>query len=220
MIPIADINPTQKRPVVTYFLILINLVVFLGEIFTPDLEQFFDQFALISTKVDFSTPASLLPFLTFQFLHAGFFHFIANMWFLKIFGDNVEEELGHGRFFIFYLFSGVMAGFSQYLFSLHSSIPMIGASGSIAGVLGAYFVFFPHHQIKTLIPGPLFWYKVNLPAALVLFYWFVIQLFSGLVNLSSFSLGGVAFFAHAGGFLTGWLIARLIKKRDENRYYF
>ncbi len=211
MIPLRDSHPTRKRPLVTYLLILVNVLVFLLELSAPDLDAFINQYALIGAKVNFFNLTSLWPFLTFQFLHGGFVHLFSNMWFLKIFGDNVEERLGRFQFLFFYLFCGIMAGLSQYVFLTGSTIPMIGASGSIAGVLGAYLVFFPHHEIETLVPGFFFWHRVNLPAALMLFYWFIIQLFAGITSLPFASLGGVAFFAHAGGFLAGWLITRGMK---------
>lgn len=211
MIPIRDTVPTSKRPVVTYFLILVNVFVLLLELLSDDLDAFINQYALIAAKVNFFDLSSLWPFLTFQFLHGGFFHLLSNMWFLKIFGDNVEERLGRFRFLFFYLFCGIFAGLSQYIFLMNSTVPMIGASGSVAGVLGAYFIFFPHHKIETLLPGFLFWYRIYLPAAFILFYWFITQLIAGIATLSMASLGGVAFFAHAGGFLCGWLIAKKMK---------
>jgi len=208
MIPLRDSYPTREKPVVTYFLILVNVFVLLLEVLAPDLDAFINQYALIGAKVNFLIPSSLWPFLTFQFLHGGFFHLLSNMWFLKIFADNVEERMGHFKFLLFYLFSGVFAGFSQYIFLSGSDVPMIGASGSVAGILGAYFVFFPHHVIETLIPVFGFWRIIELPASFMLFYWFITQLFAGIATLSLASLGGVAFFAHAGGFLAGWLIAK------------
>ena len=211
MIPLRDVYPTRKRPVVTYFLILANIFVFLLELLSPDLDAFINQYALIGAKVNFFNLTSLWPFLTFQFLHGGFLHLFSNMWFLKIFGDNIEERLGYFRFLFFYLFCGVIAGLSQYLLLTGSTIPMLGASGSVAGVLGAYLVFFPHHKIETLIPVFGFWRIIELPASFMLFYWFITQVFAGITTLSMASLGGVAFFAHAGGFLAGWLIAKRVK---------
>jgi len=211
MIPLRDPYPTRKRPIVTYSLLLANIVVFFFELLAKDLEAFFGQYALIGAKIDFLVPSSLFPFISFQFLHGGFIHLLSNMWFLKIFGDNVEDKMGRIKFLLFYLFCGVISGFTQYIFSINSEIPMIGASGAVAGVLGAYFVFFPHHVIETLIPGPFFWHRVNLPASIMLLYWFIIQLVSGVTSLPTASLGGVAFFAHAGGFIAGWLIAKKLK---------
>ena len=218
MIPLRDSHPTRKKPIITYFLILVNILVFFWEISGSDFEGFISQYALIGTKINFFNFSSLWPFLTFQFIHGGLLHLFSNMWFLKIFGDNVEERLGSLKFLLFYLFAGIIAGLSQYVFLINSDIPMIGASGSVAGVLGAYFAFFPGHTIETLIPSPLFWHKVNLPAAVVLFYWFITQLFAGIISLPMASLGGVAFFAHAGGFLGGWLIARRIKNSEGVRF--
>lgn len=211
MIPLRDAYPTRRRPIITYLFILANVFVFLLELLAPDLDTFINQYALIGAKVNFLIPTSLWPFLTFQFLHGGFLHLFSNMWFLKIFGDNVEDELGHFRFLFFYLFAGVVAGLSQYIFMTHSTVPMLGASGSVAGVLGAYLVFFPHHRIETLIPVFGFWRIVELPAALMLFYWFITQLFAGVGSLAMPEVGGVAFLAHAGGFFAGWLIARKLK---------
>ena len=210
MIPLRDSVPTRKTPLVTYGLILLNILFFLLELLSPNLNDFINQYALIAARVSFAHPLTLYPFLTSQFLHAGLAHLIANMWFLKIFGDNVEEALGHLRFLLFYLFCGLMAGLSQYFFMTNSTIPMLGASGAVAGVLGAYFVFFPHHRIETLVPVWGFWRVVNLSASLMLFYWFIIQLFSGVGSLVVTTVGGVAFFAHAGGFLAGWLIAKML----------
>lgn len=214
MIPLRDSHPTDKKPVVTYFLILANVLVFLLEITSPDLDEFISQYALVPAGVNFFNFSTLWPFLSFQFLHGGFFHLFSNMWFLKVFADNVEEKLGSFQFLFFYLLSGVIAGLSQYFFSTNSIVPMIGASGSVAGVLGAYFVFFPHHSIETLIPIFLYWQRINLPAAFVLFYWFATQIFAGFGSLvyMTAEVGGVAFMAHAGGFIAGWLIARGIKK--------
>lgn len=208
MIPLRDSYPTRERPVITYFLILANLFVFLLELLAPDLETFINQYALIGAKVNLLIPTSLWPFLTFQFLHGGFLHLFSNMWFLKIFGDNVEEKMGRLRFLFLYLFFGVFAGLSQYIFLMNSTVPMIGASGSVAGVLGAYFVFFPHHKIETLIPVFGFWRIIELPASFMLFYWFITQLFAGVGSLAMPEVGGVAFMAHAGGFIAGWLIAK------------
>lgn len=216
MIPLRDVYPTRVRPVVTYLLCLVNVAIFLITLLVEDYEALINQYGLVGARVNFLLPSSLVAFFTFQFLHAGLVHLLSNLWFLKIFGDNVEEKLGHFQFLVFYLFSGVVAGLSQYLFLMNSNIPMIGASGAVAGVLGAYFVFFPHHQIETLIPSYFLWHRVYLPASVMLFYWFIIQLMAGITSLPLASLGGVAFFAHAGGFLAGWLIAKKVKKQSSS----
>lgn len=214
MIPLRDSVPTRKKPLIAYGLILLNILVFFLEFLAPDLDKFINQYALIGANISFSDLATLSPFLTSQFLHAGFAHLIANMWFLKIFGDNVEEAFGHIKFLLFYLFCGVLSGLSQYIFMTNSTIPMLGASGAVAGVLGAYYLFFPQHRVETLIPVFGFWRIVDLPASFMLLYWFIIQLFAGLGSLvaAPAMVGGIAFFAHAGGFLAGFLISRLVKR--------
>jgi len=211
MIPLRDAYPTRKRPVITYLLILANVLVFFLELSASNLDDFINQYALIAIRVKLFEPSSLWPFLTFQFLHGGLLHLLSNMWFLKIFGDNVEDRFGHFKFLFFYLFCGVIAGLSQYIFLMNSTVPMIGASGSVAGILGAYFVFFPHHRIETLIPVFGFWRIIELPASFMLFYWFITQLLAGVGSLAMPEVGGVAFMAHAGGFLAGWAIARKLR---------
>lgn len=214
MIPLRDSVPTRKKPLITYGLILFNIFVFFLELLAPNLDDFISRYALISANVAFNDLTTLYPFLTSQFLHAGFTHLIANMWFLKIFGDNVEEAFGHLRFLLFYLFCGLVAGLAQYVFMTNLAIPMLGASGAVAGVLGAYYLFFPHHRIETLVPVWGFWRIVDLPASFMLLYWFIVQLFAGVGSLlaAPAMVGGIAFFAHAGGFLAGWVIAKGVKK--------
>ena len=204
-----DPHTSRREPLITYFLIGVNVIVFLLELMAINTEAFISQYGLVAADFKISS------LISFQFLHGGFFHLLSNMWFLKIFGDNVEDKMGRVKFLIFYLLTGVIAGLSQLLFMGNSMVPMIGASGSVAGVMGAYFVFFPHHRIETLVPGPLFWHRLYLPASFVLLYWFITQLFAGagsLVYLTA-EMGGVAFIAHAGGFAAGWLIARFARER-------
>lgn len=205
--------PTKKKPWVLWLIILVNVVVFLLELLAPEMEAFVEKWGLVGANVDLGNLGSLGSFLTSQFLHGGVFHLFSNMWFLKIFGDNVEDELGHLKFLLFYLLSGVVAGLSQYIFMMNSEVPMIGASGAVAGVLGAYFVFFPHHRIETLVPVFGFVRIMELPAAFILFYWFITQLFAGMGSLvyTSAEMGGVAFLAHAGGFVFGWIVGKQIK---------
>ena len=210
MIPLRDSVPTRKKPFITYGLILLNTFVFLLEFLAPNLDEFINQYALIAANISFTDLTTLSPFLTSQFLHAGFAHLIANMWFLKIFGDNVEEAFGHIKYLLFYLFCGIVSGLAQYIFMMSSTIPMLGASGAVAGILGAYYIFFPRHRVETLIPVWGFWRIVDLPASFMLLYWFIIQLFAGFGSLvaAPAMVGGIAFFAHAGGFLAGWVIAK------------
>lgn len=212
MFPLSDTKTSGRFPAWVVILILANVWVFLLELTAPDPDLFVGQFALIPSQVDFSNLDSLKPFITSQFLHGGFIHIISNMWFLWIFGDNVEEKLGVFFFPIFYLSVGVVGGLSQYIFMPNSDIPILGASGAIAGVLGAYMALFPHHTIKTFVPIFGFLTIINLPAFAVLLLWFFIQLFNGSTSITTTiaSLGGVAFFAHIGGFIAGWAWAKLL----------
>jgi membrane associated rhomboid family serine protease len=154
-------------------------------------------------------PAVALSFLTSLFLHGGFMHIAGNMLYLWIFGNNVEDSMGRGRFLVFYLLSGVIASAAQVLASPSSPVPTIGASGAIAGVLGAYIVLFPNARVQTLIFLGYFARMANLPALLVLGFWFVLQLFNGLMAFGVAQAGGVAWFAHVGGFVAGLLLVRL-----------
>lgn len=213
MFPLSDTKTSGRFPFWVLIIIIANAWIFFLEMTAPNPDLFVSQFALIPSQVDFSLLPTLLPLVTSQFLHGGFIHIISNMWFLWIFGDNVEEKMGFFFFPIFYLLAGIAGGLTQYIFIPDSSIPMLGASGAIAGVLGAYMVFFPHHKIKTLVPIFAFFTVMELPAFLVLFFWFFTQLFNGSASIitATSSFGGIAFFAHVGGFITGWALASLFK---------
>lgn len=217
MFPLRDSHSTYKTPYITIFLIAVNSFVFILELVSINSESLIETYALIPAKVDLKNYLTWTPFITSQFLHAGFMHIISNMWFLKIFGDNVEERFGHIFFLVVYLTSGVVGGFLQYVFSPYSDIPMLGASGAVAGVLGIYLVFFPHHKVKTLIPLGFFWTTMNMSASFMLIYWFIIQFFSGLGSIVYIQTGGVAFWAHVGGFVLGFITAKLygFLKRDR-----
>lgn len=218
MIPLDDTVRTGKFPFWVFLIIAINIFVFFLELTTPNPELFIQEYALIPNLVNLSDPFSLIPFITSQFLHAGFLHIISNMWFLWIFGDNVEAKSGFLVFPFLYLISGALGAYIQYIFLPDSTIPMLGASGAIAGVLGAYFAWFPHHKVKSLIPVFGFPAIVNIPASIMLFYWFATQIFAGGTSFvsSSYDLGGVAYFAHIGGFITGWVLAKLISPATSN----
>lgn len=211
MFPISDTKTSGGIPFWVITLIFANIWVFFLELTTSNLDLFVNQYALMPSRVDFSSIATLPPFLTSQFLHGGFIHIISNMWFLWIFGDNVEEKMGFLFFPIFYLLAGTVGGLVQYSIMPDSTIPMLGASGAIAGVLGAYMALFPHHRVKTLVPVFGFFTIVDLPAFFVLLFWFFTQLFNGSASILSdtASLGGIAFFAHVGGFVTGWVLGKL-----------
>jgi membrane associated rhomboid family serine protease len=215
MFPLRDTKPTYKYPFFTRAIIVLNVLVFLLEITAPDLDQFISKYALISSNLDFTNLLTLIPLITSQFLHAGVFHLLSNMWFINIFGDNVEEEFGKLFYPFVYLISGVFGGLSQHIFAPNSNIPMLGASGAVAGVLGAYYVFYPKHKIETLVPIGIFFTRINLPAAAILFYWFITQFFSGVGSIAVAQLGGIAFWAHVGGFVTGYLLAKLKRKLNS-----
>ena len=218
MLPLSDTQKSRKFPVVTFLLITINAVVFFLELAAPDMEEFMFTWALVPARVRFSNLDSLSRFITSQFLHAGFIHIISNMWFLWIFGDNVEEKFGKLKFLLIYLFSGIVGGLSQYIFAPTSEIPMLGASGAVAGVLGSYYVFFPHHKIRTLIPVFGFIRIATIPASIMLFYWFFTQVFSGVGSIAYAATGGVAWFAPIGGFVTGYIVSKVYDSIDIIEY--
>jgi membrane associated rhomboid family serine protease len=157
---------------------------------------------------------AFLPFLSSMFLHGGFMHLIGNMWFLWIFGDNIEDHLGHLRYLGFYLICGLGAGLTHLVFNWGSNIPTIGASGAVAGVLGGYFLLYPRHKVLTLIPF-IFIVMVELPAAVILIYWFVVQFFSGAASIGATQGGGVAWWAHVGGFVLGVVLILLFGRRQS-----
>lgn len=211
MIPLRDSAPSDRFSLATYVLIALNLVVFYLEFQASNIESLIQRYALIPNELSLSSLESWVPLFTSQFLHGGLVHLLSNIWFLKIFGDSVESVMGGLNFFVFYLASGVAAGLVQFAVEPSSSIPVLGASGAVAGILGAYFVFFPRHRIETLIPVWGFWQIVELPASFMLFYWFIIQLLSGIASVGlAYSGGGIAFFAHAGGFVFGFLLSKML----------
>lgn len=212
MFPISDRAPKRGFPFITTLLIFVNIYFFLATLLAPNTELFILKYALIPATVDFSNLQTLTPFLSAQFMHAGFLHLASNMWFLWIFGDNVEGRLGSIPFLLFYLFAGTIGFIVQYLFLAESQIPMLGASAAVSGVLGAYLVFFPKARVNVLVPFfPLF-FTIPLPAQTMLFYWFFIQLFNGVANVvvETAATGGVAYWAHIGGFGAGFLFANIL----------
>jgi membrane associated rhomboid family serine protease len=212
MFPLRDTQPSYSKPVVTVLLIVVNVLIFLLEISLDDYSRnvFIAHFGLI--------PARFQPLdvFTSMFLHGGWMHLIGNMWFLWVFGDNIEDILGHGKFFAFYILCGAGAAVLQILMNPVSRVPMVGASGAIAGVMGAYMVKFPRSHILTLVFIFIFATTFEVPAWAMLVYWFGIQLVSGVgsVGHSQLSQGGVAFFAHVGGFVAGILLIYLMGARQ------
>ncbi|HWZ46526.1 MAG TPA: rhomboid family intramembrane serine protease [Candidatus Saccharimonadales bacterium] len=229
MIPLRDDAPRYTRPYVTYLFIVLNLAIFLfQDSLTPRLHRAFDfQFGFVPGRVgawlEGSVPleAALVPALTSMFLHYGWLHLIFNMWFLYIFGDNVEDRLGHFRFLFFYAASGLGGILLHFAFNAGSTVPTIGASGAIAGVMGAYFLLFPTARVLTLIPLFLIFPIVWLPAWVYLAYWFVGQFISGAASAmtSVQQTGGVAFWAHVGGFIGGIGLIKLLPARSRYGMY-
>ena len=212
MFPIRDTQNLGKFPFVNLTLITVNIYVFFQELLAPNAEKFILQYALIPSNINFTSVENLSPFITSMFLHAGFLHIISNMWFLWIFGDNVETIIGHFKYLAFYLICGILATFVQYLFTSSSTLPMVGASGAIAGVLGAYLRNFPRNKIDTIVPIfglPLI---IALPANFILIYWFFIQAFNGVtaIVVVTASVGGIAYIAHVSGFIAGFLLSNLL----------
>ena len=213
MIPLRDTQPSYTFPFVTVTIIALNVLAFLYE-FTMDPYEF--NFFIAHHGV---IPARLqwVDVLTSIFLHGGWLHLIGNMWFLWIYGDNVEDILGHAQYLVFYLLCGLAATMVHVVFNADSSAPTIGASGAIAGVMGAYVVKFPHSKITTLVLVVVFITTMEIPAYLILLYWFVIQFFSGVGSMghSHLSQGGVAWFAHIGGFLAGVALILVMRTRER-----
>jgi len=232
--PINDNNPTRLTPYVTYGLIAVNIVVFIHQVMLApqQLEQFFQLYAVIPREltaifagIPISVPQSIpepLTLITSQFLHGGFLHIAGNMLFLWIFGNNIEDKLGHVKYFIFYITCGILAALAQWFFSMQSGIPSLGASGAIAGVMGAYILRFPHAQIRTLVfLGPFIVFP-NIPAIFFLGLWFVQQALYGIASLGvqtnvGMQSGGIAYWAHAGGFVFGALLGPLLGLFSDSR---
>jgi len=213
MIPLRSSERTYSTPVVTLALIAVNLVLFVYEVSLPEdqLNSLIRLHGIVPDRFRFSM------LLTSMFLHGGWMHVLGNMWFLWIFGKGIEDLLGHTRFLIFYLACGVVAGILHVFTNPYSPVPTIGASGAIAGVMGAYLIKFPRASIVTLIFIFVFFTTVDIPAAFLLIYWFLIQFFSGIgsVGESQISHGEVAWFAHVGGFLAGMLLVKLMPVRNR-----
>jgi membrane associated rhomboid family serine protease len=212
MFPIRDTQRTYSTPVVTIMLIVVNLLVFLYEISLEPYAQnhFTARWALVPARFH------AIDLLTSMFLHGGWMHVLGNMWFLWIFGDNIEDVLGHAKYLVFYILCGVAAGVTHVMLNADSRLPTVGASGAIAGVMGAYLIKFPRNKITTLIFFG-FVFFVDIPAVFMLGYWFLIQVFSGVgsVGYTNVSQGGTAWFAHVGGFLAGMILVRLMAGEDR-----
>ncbi|MGA3042218.1 MAG: rhomboid family intramembrane serine protease [Bryobacteraceae bacterium] len=215
MFPLKDTQPSYSRPVVTIALIAVNLLVFFFELslgpYTRD--NFIEYYGLVPDHFQLSR------IFTSMFLHGGWMHVLGNMWFLWIFGDNIEDLLGHGKYLLFYLLCGIAAALGQVIANPYSTVPMVGASGAIAGVMGAYMIKFPRARILTLVFIIVIFTTIEIPAPLMLAYWFFIQVVSG-VGTSGFarthiSDSGTAFFAHIAGFVVGMVLVKIMGTSDR-----
>ncbi len=221
--PIKDTVRARSFPLVNWLLIAANVVVFLYEahLSQPALLRFVAHYGLVPARL-WAHPSTAWPtLLTSMFLHGGWFHVLSNVWVLYIFGDNVEDRMGSGRYLVFYLLSGLAAGLVQATVLPTSTVPTVGASGAIAGVLGAYMLFYPSGRVVTLVTLFFFVTFMEIPAVLFLGLWFVAQLYSGWLSLlphATHALGGVAWWAHIGGFTFGLLMAKFFAQRDYRVY--
>jgi len=224
MIPLRDDNPRRTTPLVTRSLIAANTLAFFYELsLGRDLGAFVQGWGLVPQRLALAAGggepivSAGLTIFTSMFLHGGWLHLIGNMWYLWIFGDNVEDVLGHAGFLAFYLIGGAVSALLHTAFNASSPVPTVGASGAIACVLGAYAVLFPRARVVTLVPIVFFFQIVALPALLVLGLWFVIQFFSGTLAVGSGADAGVAWWAHIGGFVFGMAVAAAIRRRPSSR---
>src|SRR4051812_6902170 len=230
MLPLRDNVPSTRFPTITVALIVVNVLVFLHELrLGPALEDMLLGYSIIPARYTvpelaqhFTLPQQLFPFLSTMFLHGGWMHLLGNMWTLWIFGDNVEDRLGKAWYAGLYLAGGVAAAFLHIFTNAGSMVPTIGASGAIAAVMGAYFRFFPYAKVETLIPPFFFGPTFVLPAVLFLGWWFLLQFLNGFMSLNSggHSFSGVAWWAHVGGFLFGFVVCLFVRRPRAERYDF
>jgi len=217
MLPLRDVIPSRTTPYIIVTIIIINAVAWFFELALPRnvLDAFVQAYGVV--PAEFSAPT----LITSMFLHGGWSHVVGNMWYLWIFGDNVEDRMGHTRFAIFYLLCGIVAAFGQIAINPQSMLPTIGASGAIAGVMGAYFVLYPRSRVLTVVP-PFIFHVFEMPAIVLLGLWFLMQLFSAgtvAITAATHGSGGVAFMAHVAGFLTGVIGVFAFRKREEPGWY-
>jgi len=231
MLPLRDTIRSRTIPLVNVTLIALNALVFIFELSLSSrgLDSFISTFGMVPARLHLTEPLVLLrnplvliTLFSHMFMHGGWLHFLSNMWTLFIFGDNVEDRMGHGRYFIFYMLGGLASGLLQAVVAPDSAVPAIGASGAIAGVLGAYFILYPAGRVVTIIFIFIIPWFVEIPAIIYLGFWFVTQLFSGLSALNGSAganMGGVAWWAHIGGFLFGVFFNRFFLRHVRSVYY-
>ena len=216
MIPLRDTQPSHSTPFITVSIIIVNVLAFLYQVSLDpySLNWFIGHYAIVPDRLQYQ------DIVTSMFLHGGWMHLIGNMWFLWIYGDNVEDVLGHTKYLLFYILCGAAAAMLHVALNSYSRVPTLGASGAIAGVMGAYMVKFPHSRIITLVPIFVFITTMEIPALLILAYWFVIQIFSGVGSIGYSNVssgGGVAWFAHVGGFVAGVVLIFVLGTRERFR---
>jgi membrane associated rhomboid family serine protease len=231
LIPLKDLTPRRSFPTVTLLLIVANVAVFLYQISLSDraAQRFVMTYAVVPARIQmalagnhYTLVQALIPLFTCMFLHAGWLHIIGNMWFLWIFGGNVEDRMGPVAYLLFYLTCGVGSSIAQTAFSWGSHVPALGASGAIAGVLGAYIVYFPGSQILTLVTLFIIWFRAQIPAVVFIGLWFLVQFLSGVGALgggAANTSGGVAWWAHVGGFVLGIVLAKIISPGTRSIAY-
>jgi len=217
VIPLRDSVRPKSTPFINWILIAINIYVFIRQIMLPPrmLDQLYYDLGLVPSNVlhlvfsGFPLDPVLLTFITAMFMHGGWMHVLGNMLFLWVFGDNVEDKLGHARYLIFYILAGIVASIVHIFINPFSEVPVIGASGAVAGVLGAYFVSYPRARVLTLLPIIIFFTIVEIPAVIFLAFWFILQLFNGAASLGG-AANTVAWWAHVGGFLSGIVLIKVM----------
>jgi membrane associated rhomboid family serine protease len=232
VIPLKNLDPRRSFPIVTLLLIVANVLVFLYQVSLPNpaAETFVRTWGLVPAKIQlalagrhYTLADALIPLFTCMFLHGGWLHILGNMWFLWIFGANVEDRLGALPYLLFYLVCGIGSGVAQAAFSWGAKIPSIGASGAISGILGAYIVLLPSSRILTLVPLFIIWFMARIPAIVFIGLWFIVQFLSGVGSLGpkgSMNSGGVAWWAHIGGFLLGVFLALLFRPKPRAIDYY
>lgn len=215
MFPLYDTLRPRRFPLVNWVLIIANVLAFLYELQlgSAELSGVIETRGVIPSQLMSDLYSEWPTLFTSMFLHGGWLHVIGNMWILFIFGDNIEDRMGHARYLVFYLLCGLAAGFLQSYILPNSNLPLIGASGAIAGVLGAYLILFPGARVVSLVPILFIFTMVELPAVIFLIFWFIMQLFSGLTSFAGASGGGIAWWAHVGGFLFGLFAVKLFARR-------
>lgn len=221
MFPLSDSTPQRSFPFVNYIIILLTVFVFILQITAPSFETFIEQYAFIPADFHILDPHSYRFVFFSIFLHGDIMHIVSNMWFLKIFGDNVEDSLGHFSYLTFYLVGGVIAAMGQYVLDPNSPIPMVGASGAISAAAGVYFVLYNKASIKTLL---VLFYGfiriVNIPVWAFLGYWFITQLLLGVASLGTVgSEGGIAYMVHVAGFVFGYVVGKLAESSVRDQYH-